>query len=332
MVAFFKSSFTSNAQADFDAIENRSTKVMHPMRMINRICILVITASLGAGCVGYQFKSKVPEQFEDFRSQITPGQTSREEAHQGLGKPFISDEHVEVYRVLSGQDLTINGFLIPVVWTRREYIIYAMMVYSQNGVVESIDWDIFKDGPAQVFGYVDAIDWRSASLQAGGYRFESFELPRQRRNEILLAPPSVGQVALPPPSGMCALYLILPDSEFDFYLNGEFLVHTPIITVNLLIPAFVKVLIPGGDNEFRAEPRGFHRTISCQPGGVMYVYPRIETLQGSAKGLFGGTKNEYRGEIIVSDTPEESLEGRQRVLFYNGRWIGDDYRELLPSE
>lgn len=315
----------SNAQTDFDTRENRSTKVIHPMRMLNRICMLVIAASLGAGCVGYQFKSEVPEKYEDFRSQIVPGQTSREQVHQRLGKALISDKHVEVYRVLSGHDLTINGFIIPVVWTRREYIIYALMVYSQNGVVESIDWDLFKDGPAQVFGYVDAIDWRSASLQAGGYRFESFELPRQRRTEIFLAPPSVGQVALPPPSGMCALYLIPPDSEeFDFYLNGELLVHTPIVTGWLLIPAFVKVLIPSGDNEFTAEPSGFHHTISCRPGAVMYVYPRIQTLVGSAKGPFGGTKNEYRGEIIVSDTPEASLDGRQRVLFYYGRWIGDD--------
>lgn len=83
-----------------------------------------------SGCVVfYDLPSKVPDQLEGLRSQVTPGQTSRKQVREHLGEPFISGERVEVYRALTGHDVLLFGPVVPVMWDNEEVIIYALVVY-----------------------------------------------------------------------------------------------------------------------------------------------------------------------------------------------------------
>jgi hypothetical protein len=56
---------------------------------------------------------------------VTPGESSRQDAHDRLGKPFISDERsgIELYRVASGRDAEVQLAPVPVRVDTEEVII-----------------------------------------------------------------------------------------------------------------------------------------------------------------------------------------------------------------
>ena len=305
--------------------------------MLPRTPAFLMIAALVSGCFGYTVSSEVPEQFDEVRAQIVVGQTPRGEVHARLGEPFISDERLEMYRVLSGHDVALIGPVVPVTWESHEYIIYSLVIYDEAGVVEAVDWDLYKSGFAEVFGgTVRDKGFRSASLRAGGYRFESFKAMYGSKDEILLGPPSAAQEMLPPPAGMCALYVVplgpyLERYEFYFYLDGELLFASPVFSNWLAFPVFAKVLIPAGDHEFKVDRRTSVLTksidvgldFSCESGSTWHLYPEIEKRLMDAKDIFGGPKYDYDGEVILSDSALEPLDRRQRILFYNGWWFGE---------
>jgi hypothetical protein len=104
----------------------------------------------------------VPEKLTGLQSLITPGITNKSTVHEAFGEPFLeSDEwNIEAFRVARGQDIhLLVGFFIPMwVWL-NDAIIYAIVLYDTNNVVEDIAIDTFRE------------DHGSLSLEVGEFRF-----------------------------------------------------------------------------------------------------------------------------------------------------------------
>jgi hypothetical protein len=249
---------------------------------------------------------------------------------------------VEVYRARSGHDVSIEFALIPFWIDTEEVIIYALVVYDNNDVVEAIDWDIYQQGKDELKAHFVDPDmvallpkWRSVSLEASGYQFASFKTGSHPspRGELLLAPLSARSRTLDasPPAGRCTLCLV-PELNLKlglsprlaYYLDDELLVETPIFGHMLVVPNFIKILTSPGKHELKirtpVKPSHFQREFSCEAGARYIAYPDFKTTQSETD-----TRNErYEGEIIVRETSLEALHGRRRLLFYNGKWMGVD--------
>ena len=78
-----------------------------------------------SACGYIPIESEVPDQLPGLRAQVTPGETSRQQVHERLGKPFISDERlgIELYRVASGRDAEVQLAPVPVRVDTEEVII-----------------------------------------------------------------------------------------------------------------------------------------------------------------------------------------------------------------
>jgi hypothetical protein len=288
--------------------------------MLHRSCIFLLIGFLFSGCVGWKSKSEVPEKSEHFRAQVVSGQTSRNEVHERLGKPFISDEKIEAYRVLEDPDVLV---ILPA-WETQEVILYALIVYRKDGLVGAIDWSVYRERTG-------------TSLQAGGFYFSA---DRQSlfggRKEILLAPTAEAEETLRsiPSSKMCAVVVFFYDAELEvkYYLDGNLLVETPLVRANnYWAPrsrdVFIKILVPEGKHELKVKtalkPGDFRRHFICKPRSILYAYPMIELVE---TGLRDTQKTTYRyeGELVISDVLQDILHGRRRLLFYKGTWLGED--------
>ncbi len=285
-----------------------------------------------SGCYVIPFSSDVPDQLESLRSQVKPGESTRREVHERFGPPFISSEHwrVEVFRVASGRE-GYMAFVLIAPWAvdTEEVIIYALVVYEENGVVEAINWDLYQHHDDQVY-----IEWRSARLQAGGFLFAARkEGPFEQRKEILLAPASETRSILhaPPPSNKCAVLLFFFEYgsklRWEFSLNDDGFGGKPVLErTRKSLPrprgeVFAKALVAEGKNELKMKrshgfmPHAFRRKFFCDPGSVCYAYPKREIPDG---------KGRVEAEIAVTKQPVGTPEGARRLLFYNGKWLGDD--------
>ena len=309
--------------------------------LLNRSCIFLLIGILTTGCIGWTSISEVSEKSEHFRAQIVSGQTSRNEVHERLGKPFISDEKIEAYRVLEDPDVLV---ILPA-WETQDVILYALVAYDDNDVVDVIDWGIYphekKDDSSH---YMSPI--RSVRLQAGGFYFAAFNQIGwiSRRQEILLAPPSVSAQAfsLPPPPGMCSAIVFLKpledgsNYERQLYLDGKHLVEMPLgsgywTTGDDGSPfherVFIKFLVTEGIHELkitvRHSPRDFRREFECRDGNVFYVYPRLRVVESEPWGVW---KKQFRidGDIELYEKPIEAHEGWKQLLIYSGNWLGTD--------
>lgn len=87
---------------------------------------------------------------------------------------------------------------------------------------------------------------------------------------------------------------------------------------------FSKVLVSGGEHELKVTTsfklRDFRRKFLCEPGSIFYVYPPIARVVTEPSWWGPGFK--YEGG--VRDEPLESHDSWQRLLFYNGKWLGED--------
>lgn len=300
--------------------------------MFSKCLLILIPATLFSGC--FFIPSKVPDQLETLRSQVTLGGTSRLEVHEQLGLPFISseDRRIEVYRVASGSDVAVELLIIPKTY---EVIIYSMIAYDGNGVVEAVDWHVYKDhDDDDLGGWV----WRSARLQAGGFFFAAVkEGDFKQRKEILLAPVSETHNALhqPPPPDMCAVIFFFYEADYkrEFFLDDEPIGEIPLLSSIYWhwspydLRVFTKVLVAEGKHEVRLttslKPREFRRKFICKPGRILYVYPQVKMVKSEPWGLWR-REVKYEGEISVNSEPLESHEDWRRLLFYNGKWLGED--------
>lgn len=309
--------------------------------MVYRICIFLLIGILASGCIGWTSISEVPEKSEDFRSQVVIGQTSRKQVHEHLGEPFISEKKIEVYRVLEDPDITV---ILPG-WETQEVILYALVAYDDNDIVDDIDWGIYphekENDPSQ---YMSAI--RSAKLQAGDFDFAAFNQVGwiSKRQEILLAPPSVSAqaFAIPPPPGMCSAIVFLKPLEDgsryerQLYLDGKHLVEMPLgsgywtsgddgLPFHELV--FIKFLVTEDIHELKItamhSPRDFRRKFECRNGDVFYVYPRHRVVESEPWGVW---RKQFRidGDIEIYNKPIEPYDGWKRLLFYSGNWLGTD--------
>jgi hypothetical protein len=320
--------------------------------MLNRWAITWLFPVALSGCAEYHYPSKVPTQLEELRSQITPRQTSREEVQERLGPAFISDNQVEVYRPLRGYDLMLGGPIVPVAWDTEEVIIYALVIYGENDLVEDIDWSVYQQDRQSIGGNrKDITDWfRSARLLASEFRFAAFnakEILGSTRKELLLAPPSLTQSTLeaPPPAGMCAVFIFLEEVEDGrgldrkLYLDDDYIAEMPLVPSAYwywaakgywdpyYLNIFVKILVPEGQHELRIttslKPSDFHRKFECNPGQRVYVQPHLKLVKSEPWGLWG-KRLRYEGEISISHRPVTEYDGWKRLLFYDRTWFGDD--------
>jgi len=311
----------------------------------------MLTGILVSGCIGWVSESEVPEKSEGLRSQVVVGQTSREAVHERLGEPFISEEKIEVYRVLEDPTVTV---ILPT-WEALEVILYALVAYDKNGVVEDIDWAIYQS-------YSESADYpnypkhetriRAARLQAGGYYFAAFGVYRpilpSKREEILLAPPSISRRALEasPPPGMCSVVVFLKPLEGGegfkrlMHLDGEPVFEIPLVNrQHWWLPSpvywypyyqriFAKLLVSEGGHELKIttgyRPWEFHREFDCKGDEVFYVYPRHKLVDSEPYGFTPSKKTMFEGDIEISNQPLESYDGWKRLLFYSGKWFGED--------
>ena len=304
------------------------------LKMVSKYAFAWLVAVALSGCAVYQFPSEVPDQLEDFRSQITPRKTSRKEVQERLGEPFISDQSVEVYRVLSGHDVTLEGPVVPISWDAEEVIIYALVVYDENDVVEEIDWDLYQHDHEHVSTFI-----RSAKLQAGDFYFAAFNKGHQfgqHREEVLLAPISSSRRALriPPPPGMCAVVFFIDETEDwprlhkgGIYINNELIVEMPLTYGYFDLRVFRKTFVSEGGQEVRAATSlgsgAFRRKFVCQQRNIFYVYPRIEVISTEPWGILR-RRFKYEAEIVVNSEPLESHDDWRQLLYYKGEWLGGD--------
>lgn len=308
--------------------------------LLNRSCIILLIGILTTGCIGWTSISEVPEKSDDYRSEVISGQTSRDAVHERLGDPFISEEKIEVYRVLEDPDVTV---ILPG-WSTREVILYALVVYDESDIVDEIDWGIYphekEDDPSQRMSEI-----RSAKLQAGGYYFAAFNKLQwfSSRQEMLLAPPLESHQAFetPPPPGMCSAIVFLKPLEDgslyerQLYLDGEHVVLMPLASgyssgvgwSAYHRRVFIKFLVAEGRHELKItaihSPTGFDSKFECQSGNVFYIYPRHKLVESEPWGVWG-KKFMMEGEIEIYNQPIEPSEGWKRLLYYSGKWFGKD--------
>jgi hypothetical protein len=288
--------------------------------ILYRGCIILLIGFLVSGCYVWKWKSEVPEKSEHFRSQVVSGQTSRNEVHERLGKPFISNEKIEAYRVLEDPDVLV----IPGAWQTQEVILYALIVYRKDGLVNAIDWSVYRERTG-------------TSLQAGGFYFSAdMRSMFGGRKEILLAPTVEAEETLRsiPSSNMCAVVFFFYDAELEvkYYLDGNLLVETPLIRANnYWVPktsdVFIKILVSEGKHELKVKtalkPGDFRRHFICKPRSILYAYPKIELVETGMRDA-QKTTYMYEGELVISDTLQDIFRGRRRLLFYQGTWLGED--------
>ena len=315
--------------------------------MFSKWAIAWLVAVALSGCAIYKISSEVPDQLEELRSQIISGKTSREEVQKRLGEAFIGDERMEVYRVLSGYDVELGGPIIPIVWDTEEVIIYALVIYGENDVVEDTDWAVYQHDRQSISG--NTTKWlRSARLHAGEFYFAAFNeitYLGSSRKEFLLASPSLSQNSFntPAPPGMCAVFVFLKEMEDrkqkGLYLDGDYLAGMPLIDsvywhwapegywAPYYLNVFAKILVAEGQHELRIttslKPREFRHTLECKPSKNIYVYPQLKLVESEPWG-FWRSKLKYDSGITVDSQPLESYEGWKRLLFYNGKWLGGD--------
>jgi len=308
--------------------------------MYKKTSLILAIGIVLSGCGELPISSDVPEQLETLRPQLTPGKTSRKEVRERLGQPFISSDRwpVEVYRVRTGADVSVWIGILPFWVDTEEVTIYAMVVYNKDNVVGAIDWDVYQHDPNDVLtDYSSNWKFRSATLHAQGFQFvsikEGFDLVPQKK-EFLLAPKSETQTYLntSPSPGKCAIVYFFSKPYFPkkFYIDGKMVGKTPLMHVTGVTgyeKVFVKVLVDDGLHELmfktNLRPHNFRRTIACESQKRFFVYPHLKMVKDEPGGLrFSPWK--YEGEISATDLPQEGHDDWQRLLFYNGTWIGDD--------
>jgi len=312
---------------------------------IRTFFLLLLVSNLSA-CGTIPIESKVPDQLSSFRAQVTPGETSQREVHRRLGEPFIHDKRlgIEVYRVAFGRDVAVDVTPFPVWVDTEEVIIYALVIYGADDIVEAISWDVFERLRDKDYGFDDLPDlyrrtsFRIAKLQADGYIFiAAKEGAGKRRKEFLLAPSwkSGETLHLAPPEGKCAVLFFYPKTAYPlrYFLDGDQVGTKPLVGFYQwtwdpdLQLVFTKVIVAKGKHELKVatslRPREFRRTFDCQSRQIIYANPALETAKSEPWG-FLRHKIKFEGEIKVDRQPFEDYDGWRRLLFFNGRWMGQD--------
>jgi len=316
------------------------------MTMLIHCVSLVLLISLLPACGYIPVESEVPEQLPSFRAQVTPGETSRQEVHERLGKPFIADERlgIELYRVASGRDADVHVAPFPVWVDTEEVIIYALIIYDRDDVVETMSWDVFRRVRDTDYGFGDlpevyrGTEFRIARLQAYGYIFIAVkEGGGKSRKEFLLAPASNSREirTQTPPENRCAILFFYPQMAhlFKYFLDGELVGTVPLIGFHEWIwdpelqLVYTKFIVDEGRHELKLRssrtPREIRRRFDCKPGQVFYAHPKLDLVKSEPWGLLR-KKTRYEGDISIDHQPLEDYDGWKRLLFYNGNWFGVD--------
>jgi hypothetical protein len=303
--------------------------------MYYRTILILVLACAICGCGGLPIASDVPDELETLRPEVTPGQTSRNEVHDRLGQPFISSKRwpVEVHRVRTGHDVSVEFALIPFWIDTEEVIIYALVVYDENDIVKNISWDIFQPVTEAYRG----TSVRKARMEAGGFLFVAAkEGPGKQRKEILLALPSEALNAMnqSPPSHSCAVLLFYPYMPYknEYFLDDERVGEMPLVSLLEwlydpdLTNVFSRLIVDAGEHAVRLttslKPAEFHRKLVCKPGSLLYAYPRLELVETRTWGIWR-RRVQYEGEISLEPQPPESDKAWKQLLFYNGQWLGE---------
>jgi hypothetical protein len=309
--------------------------------MLHRKTILLLAfVFVLSGCGELPIASDLRGQLESLRPQVTPGDTSRSEVHDRLGQPFISSKRwpVEVYRVRTGHDVSVHFAPIPLWVDTEDVIIYALVVYDKNDIVTHISWDIYE----QVAEGYTAL--RKARLEASGFLFVAAkEAPGRKRKEILLALPSEISNAMhdAPAAPSCAVLFFYPyvareheylTCEHDYFLDGERVGELPLVRFREwlydpdLTNVFSRLVVDAGDHAVKVttslKPEEFGRKLVCEPGSLVYVYPRLELVETEPWGIWR-RRIQYKGEISLEPQPPELGKAWKQLLFYNGQWLGE---------
>lgn len=292
-------------------------------------CLLIITI-LASGCAEYHFNSEVPEQYESvrFNADVKPGITTRKELQEKLGHPFINDEilNVSVYKVLSGHDVMLMGPIIPVVADVEDIIVYALITYDPDGLVQDVDWGLYHEDE----GYT--------RLEASGFNFVSYSIGRHMSHtELLLAPLENSQKALHEKStpDKCLLFVTPQECIGDFYCAAAESYHEmllidaePLVDHPVAYPGFFKLSLHPGVHElaarilvpgfFAKNSIYFRRKFTCESGKSLYATPYIQVNDSGE--FWDLNKHTYQGEILMKDTPW-IFQDLQQYLYYAGKWF-----------
>jgi hypothetical protein len=224
--------------------------------------------------------------------------------------------------------------LIPFWIDTEEVIIYALVVYDENDIVEHISWDVFE----HVADGYRGTSVRKARLEAGGFLFAAAkEGPGKQRKEILLALLSETPNAMyqSPAARSCAVLFFYPYAtrEHDYFLDGERVGEMPLMGLwewlydPDLTNLFSRLIVDGGEHEVRLttslKPPEFSRKLVCKPGSLLYVYPRLELVETEPWGIWR-RRIKYEGEISLDSQPPESGKAWKQLLFYNGKWLDEE--------
>lgn len=303
-------------------------------------CKLYLTLSLTillSGCgTMIHIPSEVSGQLENQKSRVVPGNTSRLEIHKRLGQPFIKNEipAIEIYRVASGREADVEFAIVPFWIDTEEVILYAMFTYDENDIVKTAHWDTFE----HVGSSYSSTSYRKATLESEGFIFVAVkEGPGKQIKEILLAPAgnSLDAIYLPSPSDRCAIVLYYPETSYkrSYFLDDELIGESPLIIypdwpwnpadTNMIM----RVIVAAGKHELKIttifKPGEFRREFECQPGNIFYAYPQLELVKSEPYGLWR-RKFKYEGEITINRQPLNNHESWKRLLYYRGRWFGED--------
>jgi hypothetical protein len=310
--------------------------------MPDRYFPLLLLVCLLSACGFMPIHSEIPDRLENYQIQIIQGESTRNEVHERIGEPLIYDKQLqfEIYRVASGREAAVLFAPIPV-WIDTEKVsIYALIIYNDNNIVESVDWDVYQTGGGSRLGFMGGYDWRSARLEAGGFNFiAAKEGAGQQQRIILLAPASKTREFLhaAPSSDKCAVNIFFKDTDFymEYFLDSELIGQTPLLSPLwewghhiYIYSLFSKVLVGEGVHEIRLttsfKPPEFRRKFSCRGGSSLYIYPQIELVETEEPWGLLQKNYMFDGEIFVSNEPLEPHENWRRLLIFNGKWLGED--------
>lgn len=284
--------------------------------MLQNTIILLVVIFLISGCWGFSRESPVRDEFDGIRFSIKPGFTTRDQVRKLLGEPSVTSNRwrVDVYRAISGRDAEVGMFVyIPVYFSTTEVILYALIVYDENNIVEDIDWDVLE---ADIEGGVrDPADVKTR-LIAGGFQFRIVKPYFQSKRAIILAPKIYSQHLLNIPSqpNTCSLFLALHNAMELVSLNGKTLIEDLYEYAFNTIPAFLMLSIPNGEYQLNVRTwRGdYLRMLSCKINERYYI--KFETT-------FLKSEKMFNDEILISDTPYEIFYDRQQLLYIDEQWI-----------
>jgi hypothetical protein len=191
--------------------------------MAKGLIAVLLSATVCFGCAAGQIQKPIsPEEMREIEAALAVG-TSKTKVRELLGDPIFehSGYGLEAYRLDSRETKLLWILYYPLGWQSRDHDIYMLVRYDEHESLRSLAYRYYVDYD------------QAAVVELDGYTFMSGPAD-QEPIDTVIAPPDVsaGALDLPPPSGRCALFLMVPGGP-DFVQGSYFMDGSPLIDLDV---------------------------------------------------------------------------------------------------